>query len=230
MSATPRSQPGPLPAHPTLSVVVPVFNERATVQAALDALMAKRIAGWDIEVVIVESNSPDGSREIVQQYQGRPGVKIVLEDRPRGKGHAVRAGFAQMTGDVVLIQDADLEYDVADYELLLAPIIAGTHLFVLGSRHSPGQWSIRKFKGQFLSAALLNGAHWFFTAMIDVSLGLTLRDPFTMYDRVASEPCSFKRRPSASLVGSSTTKTQHDGNSHRTSPRPPTARILTASE
>ena len=181
MSATPRSQPGPLPAHPTLSVVVPVFNERATVQGALDALMAKRIAGWDIEVVIVESNSPDGSREIVQQYQGRPGVKIVLEDRPRGKGHAVRAGFAQMTGDVVLIQDADLEYDVADYELLLAPIIAGTHLFVLGSRHSPGQWSIRKFKGQFLSAALLNGAHWFFTAMIDVSLGLTLRDPFTMY-------------------------------------------------
>lgn len=181
MKSAPRTPPGPLPARPTLSVVVPVFNERATVAAALDALLAKRIPGWAIEVIIVESNSSDGSRAIVQGYAARPGVSVVLEDRPRGKGHAVRAGLAKLTGDVVLIQDADLEYDLADYEILLAPLIAGTHHFVLGSRHSPGQWSIRKFKGQFLSATLLNGAHWFFTAMIDVSLGLTLRDPFTMY-------------------------------------------------
>ena len=181
MSAKARSPLGPLPARPKLSVVVPVFNERATLPVALDALVAKRIPGWDIEVIIVESNSPDGSREIVERYRGQPGVKIVLEERPRGKGHAVRAGFAEMTGDVVLIQDADLEYDLADYEVLLAPLAAGTHHFVLGSRHSPGQWSIRKFKGQFLTASLLNAAHWGFTALVDVSLGLTLRDPFTMY-------------------------------------------------
>ena len=181
MSAKARSPLGPLPARPKLSVVVPVFNERATLPVALDALVAKRIPGWDIEVIIVESNSPDGSREIVERYRGQPGVKIVLEERPRGKGHAVRAGFAEMTGDAVLIQDADLEYDLADYEVLLAPLAAGTHHFVLGSRHSPGQWSIRKFKGQFFTASLLNAAHWFFTALVDVSLGLTLRDPFTMY-------------------------------------------------
>lgn len=171
----------PLPARPLLSVLVPVFNERGTVQAALNALVAKRINGWEIEIIIIESNSTDGSREIVLGYQNRPGVKVVLEDKPRGKGHAVRAGLAQLTGDVVLIQDADLEYDLADYEILLAPLVAGTHHFVLGSRHSPNEWSIRQFKGQMIQAAVLNSAHWFFTAMIDVSLGLTLRDPFTMY-------------------------------------------------
>ncbi len=179
-SARPSALP-PLPAHPKLSVVVPVYNERPTLQIALDALTAKRIAGWEIEIIIIESNSTDGSREIVLGYRDRPGVRILLEERPRGKGHAVRAGLAQVTGDVVLIQDADLEYDLADYEKLLAPLQAGTHSFVLGSRHSPNQWSIREFKGQFFQAALLNAAHWFFTAMIDLSLGLTLRDPFTMY-------------------------------------------------
>ena len=171
----------PLPARPTLSVVVPVFNERATVQTTLDALTAKRIPGWEIEIIIVESNSTDGSRDLVLGYQHLPQVTIVLEDRPRGKGHAVRAGLARLTGDVVLIQDADLEYDLADYEKLLAPLAANTHAFVLGSRHTPNQWSIRQFTDQFFQAFLLNAAHWFFTAMIDVSLGLRLRDPFTMY-------------------------------------------------
>jgi glycosyltransferase involved in cell wall biosynthesis len=181
MSSTRHPVVPPLPVHPKLSVVVPVFNERPTLKIALDALTAKRIAGWEIEILIIESNSSDGSRDIVLGYQNHPGVQVLLEDRPRGKGHAVRAGLAQVTGDVVLIQDADLEYDLADYEKLLAPLVAGTHQFVLGSRHSPNQWSIREFKGQFLQAAALNAAHWFFTAMIDVSLGLTLRDPFTMY-------------------------------------------------
>lgn len=181
MSSAHSTALAPLPARPRLSVVVPVYNERGTLQIVLDTLMAKRIAGWEIEIIIIESNSSDGSRDLVLGYQDRPGVKILLEEKPRGKGHAVRAGLAQVTGDVVLIQDADLEYDLGDYEKLLVPLVAGTHHFVLGSRHSPNQWSIREFKGQLLQASLLNAAHWFFTAMIDVSLGLTLRDPFTMY-------------------------------------------------
>ena len=165
----------------TLSVIVPVFNEVATVQKTLDALLAKEIPGACLEVLIVESNSTDGSREVVLRYRDRPRVKLILEDRPHGKGHAVRAGLAAATGDVVLIQDADLEYDMADYETLLAPILAGRQAFVLGSRHGRGGWAIRKFSDHPFQAFVLNVAHWTFTLLINVSLGIWLRDPFTMY-------------------------------------------------
>ena len=164
-----------------LSVIVPVYNERATAKAALDALMAKVIVGVDIEIIIVESNSTDGSREIVLGCRGDPRVKVILEDRPRGKGHAVRAGFAAATGDILLIQDADLEYDLADYEVLLAPIIAGRQAFVLGSRHGRGGWAIRKFDDQPLRGIVLNLAHWTFTLLVNAALGTWIRDPFTMY-------------------------------------------------
>jgi glycosyltransferase involved in cell wall biosynthesis len=165
----------------TLSVVVPVFNEVATTRQALDALLAKEIPDVQLEILIVESNSTDGSREIVLGYRDRPRVKLILEDRPHGKGHAVRAGLAAATGDIVLIQDADLEYDMADYETLLAPILAGRQAFVLGSRHGRGGWAIRKFSDQPFQAFVLNVAHWTFTLLINVSLGIWLRDPFTMY-------------------------------------------------
>jgi len=170
----------PLPARPVLSVIVPAYNERATARIALDAITAKRVAGWTLEIIIVESNSTDGTRDIVLDYRDRPGVKLILEERPRGKGHAVRAGLAQAAGHVILIQDADLEYDIADYEKLLAPFTANTHAFVLGSRHGDSLF-IRKFDEQVLHAFVLNAGHWFFTALVDVSLGLALRDPFTMY-------------------------------------------------
>lgn len=164
-----------------LSVIVPVFNESATARAALDALVAKRIAGINIELIIVESNSTDGSRDIVKTYAGTPGVKLIFEEAPHGKGRAVRLGLAQATGDIILIQDADLEYDLADYEILIAPIASGRQSFVLGSRHGAGGWAIRKFDDQPLHALVLNLAHWTFTLLLDASLGIWLKDPFTMY-------------------------------------------------
>src|SRR4051812_38677468 len=88
-----------------LSVIVPIFNEAATLRAALDAIVAKQVPGWEIELIFIESNSTDGSRGIVESYRGQPRVILLLEDKPRGKGHAVRAGFARATGDVLLIQD-----------------------------------------------------------------------------------------------------------------------------
>jgi glycosyltransferase involved in cell wall biosynthesis len=166
----------------TVSVVIPVYNEIATVQAALDALVAKRIPGYEFNLIIVESNSTDGSRDVVLGYRGLSAVTVILEEIPKGKGHAVRAGLEAATGEIIMIQDADLEYDLGDYEKLLAPIAAREQAFVLGSRHSSEQgWAIRKFTDQKVRAAVLNLAHWTFTLMINASLGIWLTDPFTMY-------------------------------------------------
>lgn len=165
----------------TVSVIVPAYNEAATARAALDAITAKTVPGLTLEVIIVESNSTDGTRAIVESYRDRPNVRVILEDRPRGKGHAVRTGLAAATGDIILIQDADLEYDLADYDPLLAPIVAGERSFMLGSRHGKGGFKIRSFDDQPIRAFVLNSAHWSFTFLINVSLGIWLRDPFTMY-------------------------------------------------
>jgi glycosyltransferase involved in cell wall biosynthesis len=176
-----RSTPFPPIRNGTLSVVVPIYNEAATVRSALDAILAKEVSGWKLEIIMVESNSTDGTRDIVLTYRSHPRVKLILEDKARGKGHAVRAGFAHATGDIILIQDADLEYDLNDYDILLSPLAAGLQSFVLGSRHGAGGWAIRKFSDQPLQALILNCAHWGFTLMINGSLGIWLRDPFTMY-------------------------------------------------
>ena len=173
-------QKHPIPAK-TLSVIIPIYNEIGTVRTALDAIVAKEIPGWHIELVMVESNSTDGTRAVVETYRNHPRVNLILEDRPRGKGYAVRTGLKVATGDVILIQDADLEYDLNDYDVLLAPIAAGRQAFVLGSRHGDGGWAIRKFTDQPVQALILNLAHWFFTLCINVACFVWLKDPFTMY-------------------------------------------------
>ena len=165
----------------SLSVIIPVFNEIGTAKQSIDTIVAKEMPNWTIEFIIIESNSTDGTREIVAGYRDNPRVKLIFEDRPRGKGHAVRNGLAQATGEFILIQDADLEYDVNDYEILLAPLAAGRQAFVLGSRHGGGGWAIRKFEDQPFRALILNLGHWGFTLSINLALGVWLNDPFTMY-------------------------------------------------
>jgi glycosyltransferase involved in cell wall biosynthesis len=108
-------------------------------------------------------------------------VRLVLEDRPRGKGHAVRTGLAHVTGDFILIQDADLEYDLEDYEVLLEPLVTGRKAFVLGARHGGKIWKLRSFEGNRLASGVLNLGHWFFKTLVNVLFGLKLGDPFTMY-------------------------------------------------
>src|SRR5438105_3025210 len=122
-----------------ISVVLPVYNEASTVGVIIEKVLALDLPDIDIELIVVESNSTDGSREIVQRYAGRPGVKLILQDAPRGKGAAVREGFEHATGDIVLIQDGDLEYRVEEYPVVLAPLLAGDVNFVLGCRHARGR-------------------------------------------------------------------------------------------
>ena len=166
-----------------LSVVMPVYNEKKTFCEVLERLLAKTIPGFEIEICIVESNSTDGTRADVLSYADHPRVRLLLEDKPSGKGHAVRTGLALATGDIIIIQDADLEYDLADYEKLLDPIRRLQTSFVLGSRHPGGNsgWQIRHFSEQRGISDLMNLGHLFFTGFLNTLFRQRTRDPFTMY-------------------------------------------------
>lgn len=165
---------------PLVSVVVPVFNEVETIAEVLDQLVELRHPHADFEIVIVESNSTDGSRDVVTNYERHPAVRVLLQPAPKGKGNAVRAGFAAARGEIFIIQDGDLEYRISEYPLLIDPILAGRHDFVLGCRHVRGQ-RMRDMPGHRVKGRILNAAHWCFTALFDVTYGVRLRDPFTMF-------------------------------------------------
>jgi glycosyltransferase involved in cell wall biosynthesis len=176
---------------------MPVFNEARTFEETFARVHAVQVEGVDREIVIVESNSTDGSRELVQKIETRPGVTVIYEDRPQGKGHAVRAAIAASTGDFVLIQDADSEYDVGDYDIVLEPLLTLSATFVLGSRHMGGRtWKIRQFANQRALAYVMNLAHESFTALANGLYGTEMRDPTTMYKvfrRDAYEGIRFTR-------------------------------------
>jgi glycosyltransferase involved in cell wall biosynthesis len=165
---------------PLVSVVIPVYNEANTVGQVLDELASFTWEPVTFEFIIVESNSTDRTREIVEGYASDLRFQLVLQEEPRGKGNAVRAGFAAARGAIILIQDGDLEYRISEYPLLLEPILAGQTSFVLGCRHVPGR-RMRDVPDQRLKAKLLNTAHWVFTGLFDLTYGVRLRDPFTMF-------------------------------------------------
>jgi glycosyltransferase involved in cell wall biosynthesis len=119
-----------------LSIVIPVYNEKATLEELISRVLAVD-TGWQREIILVDDGSTDGTRELYPRITARwPEEKIVvqLQPRNRGKGAAVRTGFELAAGDVVIIQDADLEYDPADYPRLLKPIREGRADVVFGSR------------------------------------------------------------------------------------------------
>ena len=116
---------------PCLSVVVPVFNEGATIAHLLEQVLAQRPVQ---EVIVVDDASRDNSWELLQRFARDERVKLVRHERNRGKGAALHTGFAKASAPFVLVQDADLEYDPGEYYLLLEPVLAGLADVVFGSR------------------------------------------------------------------------------------------------
>jgi len=120
-----------------VSIVIPVYNEKATIAEILRRVQAVKLKAAR-EIIVVDDYSQDGTRELLKRLAHRPGLKVVLHDKNRGKGAALRTGFSQASGDIVLIQDADLEYDPREYPQLLAPILDGRADVVYGSRFLSG--------------------------------------------------------------------------------------------
>jgi len=114
-----------------LSVLMPVYNEAGTIEAILDLVTREPT---EKEVLVVDDGSTDGTREKLAAWDGRQGVRVLLHPRNLGKGRAVRTAMDAAQGEILIIQDADLEYDPAEYPRLLAPIEAGRADVVFGSR------------------------------------------------------------------------------------------------
>jgi hypothetical protein len=182
-----RRPPKGAPGVEKLSIVLPVYNEARYAEQVIEAILAKPLR-IEKEVIIVESNSTDGTREIVQRFEGRPGVRVVLEDRPQGKGHAVKTGLAAVTGTIVLIQDADFEYDIEDYDALLEPILQYRTSFVLGSRSlGLDDWKVRRFEGTPLKRLALNAAQVGFAHTFNLLYQQRITDVNTMFKVFRSE-------------------------------------------
>jgi len=120
-----------------LSVVIPCYNERATIAKLIAAVRAAPVA--ELEIIVVDDGSVDGSRALLETELVSQVDRLILHERNRGKGAALRTGFAAATGEIILVQDADLEYSPADYPSLLQPIIQGKADVVFGSRFMGGQ-------------------------------------------------------------------------------------------
>lgn len=118
-----------------VSVIIPVYNEESTIKEILRRVQAEQIAS---EILVVDDGSVDGTRKILENLDQNGQVRVILHDRNRGKGAAVRTGFQNATGEVFLIQDADLEYDPRDYPTLIRPIEEGIADVVYGSRFLGG--------------------------------------------------------------------------------------------
>jgi glycosyltransferase involved in cell wall biosynthesis len=155
-----------------LSVVVPVFNERNTLVEILRRMRAVELPdSIEREIVVVDDGSSDGTRDVLRQL-GDSTVRVVMHEQNRGKGAALRTGFAHATGDYVLVQDADLEYDPEDWPRLIAPVLAGKARVVYGSRFTGERRNMLFF-------------HWvgnrFLSLITNVLYNTTLSDMETCY-------------------------------------------------
>ncbi len=155
-----------------LSVIMPVYNEKDTI---VEILHQVRAVDLPKEIIVVDDGSTDGTREILRREEGRGETVVVYHDRNRGKGAAIRTALERATGEVVIFQDADLEYDPGDYGRLLQPILEGKSRVVYGVRTLREQDALRRWGNQFL------------TLVTNLLYGVRLQDMETCYKMVSKE-------------------------------------------
>ena len=118
-----------------LSIIIPAYNEKNTIKKIIEMVKAVKLPDIEKEIIVVDDGSTDGTRDILK---GIDSIKRIFHEKNQGKGGAVKTGFGAATGDIILIQDADLEYDPNEYSRLLAPILSGRADVVYGSRFTGG--------------------------------------------------------------------------------------------
>ena len=151
-----------VPAGFKLSVVIPVFNEAKTIELVLERVRATRLP---IEMVIVDDGSRDGTRDLLGRLRDsndptNADLRIIFHERNQGKGAALKTGFAACTGDVVIVQDADMEYDPQDFRALLQPIVEGAADVVYGSRFSHIDGPVRSYWHEWGNRVITRLSNW----------------------------------------------------------------------
>ena len=157
-----------------LSIIMPAYNERKTLREIVGRVLAVDLGAIERELVIVDDGSKDGTRDILRELDGTNGIRAVFQPQNLGKGAAVWAGMRASTGDVVLIQDADLEYDPKEYPRLLQPILDGHADVVYGSRFLGGGAHRVVFYWHYLGNRLL-------TTLSNMTTNLNLTDMEVCY-------------------------------------------------
>jgi glycosyltransferase involved in cell wall biosynthesis len=151
--------------HLTLSVIIPCFNEVASIEEVLNRVEAVGLAN---EIIIVDDGSTDGTHEVLARIeaQNRPNVRIIYHERNQGKGAAVVTGFKAATSDVFLIQDADFEYDPREYGMLLKPLEEGIAKVVYGSRFLGGPRKAMNFWNMVANRSLTFATNILYNAIL----------------------------------------------------------------
>ena len=159
-----------LPAGFKLSIVIPVYNEKKTI---LQVIARVKRLPLPLEIIVVDDCSTDGTRGWLETLRGAPGLRLIYQPKNQGKGAALRAGFAAAEGDVVIIQDADLEYDPADIVRVIQPIVQGEADVVYGSRYLSDEPAGDSWLHRFGNRAITETSNLF--------TGLRLSDMETCY-------------------------------------------------